>query len=294
MDHPPMPVIYGVFNNIDTVHYIRVGKTFGAATDPRISARLYDSLYFDEMESKVKVFVDRTPYKLELVDDIPKEPGLFHSPDQRLYRFQTQKFYRWSNIEIRVDIQGLPEASGKVYAVEIGRLTTPKKGQQTIYMVPTSPFRVIWSGNPWNEIDVAFEFRKEMHDSTFQSEWVHIENKTYFESAHDNYREMSISYEEFIRETLLQIAPNDSVFQIFFGRISISIHGGDQNMVQYMKYLNGYNDFNIDEFSNIENGFGLMASRATYTLDSLYFDYQSRQALIHENRLKVLKISPWN
>jgi len=119
-----------------------------------------------------------------------------------------------------------------LYAVNIGGLITPKIGQQTIYMVPASPFRVIWSGNPWNEIDVAFEFREQMHDSTYQSEWVHIENINYFESAYDNYREMSISYDEFIRETLLQIAPNDSVLQIFFGCISISIHGGDHNMVQ--------------------------------------------------------------
>lgn len=65
-------------------------------------------------------------------------------------------------------------------------------------------------------------------------------------------------------------------------------------MVNYMKYLNGYNDFNIQDFSNIENGLGLLASRSTFTLDSLHFDYQSRQALMKENRLKVLKISPWN
>ena len=65
-------------------------------------------------------------------------------------------------------------------------------------------------------------------------------------------------------------------------------------MVQYMKYLNGYNDFNIDEFSNIENGIGLLACRNTLIIDSLRFDYQSRQTLINENRLKILKISPWN
>jgi len=64
LEQRPVPVIFGVFNNNDTLHYIKVGKTFGAGTDPRTSAQKYDSLYFEEMESKIQVFVDRTHYKL--------------------------------------------------------------------------------------------------------------------------------------------------------------------------------------------------------------------------------------
>ena len=105
---------------------------------------------------------------------------------------------------------------------------------------------------------------------------------------------MKITYEEFIREVLLQIPRDDMVKQTFLGYISITVLGGDANMVQYKKYLNGYTDFNIQVFSNIENGIGLVASRTSFVRDSLRFDYTTRQTLIKENRLRVLKISKWN
>ncbi len=294
VDHSPLPVIFGVFNKYDTLHYLKVGRSFGAEKDPLVSAQVYDSLFFDERDVTVRITVDGISKKLVLVDNIPKEAGLFHFPGQRLYSFETKPKHGWRRIQLKVTVPGLPIAIGQIDAVDIGVLTTPKKGQKTIYLVPTSPWRVLWSGNPWNEIDVAFEFIEDLGSSMFQSKWVHIQNTNYFDSPHDQYREMKITYDEFIREVLLQIPQNDSVKQIFFGQISISIHGGDDNMVKYMKYLNGYNDFNFQDFSNIENGLGLLASRSTFTLDSLHFDYQSRQALMKENRLKVLKISPWN
>jgi len=294
LDQPPIPVIYGIFNNNDTVHYLKVGKSFGAENDPLVSAQVYDSLFFNDLEVKVQVTVDGRNREIELVEDIPKEAGLFHFPGQRLYRFETDSRNKWRRIQVKVGIPALPTVTGMVNAVNIGAISTPFDGQQYIYLVPSSPWRVIWSGNPWNEIDVAFEFIEDLGDSLFQSKWVHIQNTNYFDSPHDQYREMKITYDEFIREVLLQIPPNDSVEQIFFGNISINIHGGDNNMVEYMKYLNGYNDFNIQGFSNIENGLGLLASRYTFTLDSLHFDYHSRQTLMNENRLKVLKISPWN
>ena len=297
-DHPPKPVIYGIFNKDDTYHYLKVGKSFGAEKDPLISAQVYDSLFFTDLE--VNVYRTRgdtpvsEPYVLEAIDSIPKEAGLFHFPGQRLYRFEANTMRGGNFIRVEVTVPGLPKAIAQVSFVDLATLTTPKKAQQYLYLVPTSPLRVHWLGNAWNEIDVIFEFIEDFGDSRYQSRFVHIQNINYFDSPHDRYREMKITYEEFIKEVLQQIQPNDSVKETFFGHISIIINGGDENMVQYMKYMYGYNDFNTQEFSNIENGVGLLASRSTFTKDSLRFDYETRQTLINENRLKVLKISPRN
>jgi len=294
VDHPPIPVIYGIFNKTDSVHYLKVGRSFGAENDPLASAQVPDSLYFSDLEDRITITVDGGPVKVEIVKDIPKDSGIFHFPGQSLYRFETGFKRSWRNIHLELDVPGLQTVKGRVSAVSIGKMVSPKEAQQYIFLVPGTPFKVIWNGNPWNEIDVGFEFIEEFEDSTFHSKWVYIQNTGYFDSPHDKFREMTITYDEFIREVLLQLPPNDSVRQVFFGNISISIHGGDNNMVQYIKYLNGYNDFNVDGFSNIENGIGLLAGRSTKVWDSLSFDYHTRQALINENRLKVLKISPWN
>ncbi len=297
IDSKAMPVIYGIFDKQDSIHYLKVGRSFGALHDPIESSQVYDSLFFKDME--LEVMMTRggkpvgSPVQIEKVTEIPKDAGIFHFPGQELYRFEGEMTFS-DGLLIKVQVPGLPIAQAEVTLVSMAELSTPKKGQQYIYLVPTSPLRIHWQGNAWNEIDVAFEFIEDMGDSIVRSKWVHIQNVNYFDSPHSKYREMKITYEEFIREVLLQVPPDESVKSIFLGFITLTIHGGDLNMVNYKKYLNGYTDFNVNEFSNIENGIGLVASRTTFSLDSLRFDYKSRQALINENRLKVLKISKWN
>lgn len=295
IDSQAMPVIYGIFDKQDSIHYLKIGRSFGALHDPMESSQVYDSLFFKDMEVEVMMTSSGKPvgYPLELekVNDIPKDAGIFHFPGQVLYRF----YGRLSGgIEVKVQVPGLPTAHAEITLVNMDLLSTPKECQQYIYLVPTSPLRIHWHGNAWNEIDVAFEFIEDMGDSIFRSKWVHIQNTNYFDSPHERYREMKITYDEFIPEVLIQIPPDEAVKAVFLGYITITIHGGDHNMVNYKKYLNGYTDFNVNEFSNIVNGIGLVASRTTFSLDSLRFDYESRQTLINENRLKVLKISKWN
>ncbi|MEA1876600.1 MAG: hypothetical protein U9N86_07025 [Bacteroidota bacterium] len=295
IDSQAIPVIYGIFDKQDSIHYLKVGKSFGALHDPMESSQVYDSLFFRDMEVEVRMTSRGKPvgYPLELekVNGLPKDAGIFHFPGQELYRFYG---YLSEGIEVKVQVPGLPIAWAEVTLVSMAALSTPKRAQQYIYLVPTSPLRIHWYGNAWNEIDVAFEFIEDMGDSIFRSKWVHIQNINYFDSPHDKYREMKITYDEFIPEVLNQIPPDEAVKAVFLGYITITIHGGDLNMVNYKKYLNGYTDFNVNEFSNIENGIGLVASRTTFSLDSLRFDYETRQTLINENRLKVLKISKWN
>ncbi len=298
IDDQPIPVVYGIFSRNDSIHYLKVGRSFGAANDPLESARIYDSLFFKDVEIEVKLknkrSTDSLIMEIEQVTDIPKDAGIFHFPGQKLYRFSHNFISFNGRVLVSIFIPGLPVARANIQMVRLDSITLPKVNQQTIYLIPDNPLRIHWSGNKWNEIDVVFEFIEHMKNSERRSKWVHIQNTNYVTSPHERYREMKITYEEFIREVLQQIPQNDSVKYAFFGNISIIINGGDENMVNYMKYLYGFSDYNVITFSNIENGIGLLASRSTFIRDSLRFDYFTRQFLINENRLKVLKISKWN
>lgn len=290
----PIPVIYGVISRNDSIHYLKVGKSFGAQHNPMESAQIYDSLFFKNMTVEVRSTSTSNLVgdllDVEKVIDIPKDAGIFHSPGQEIYSFGGS----FSQIQVKVIVPGLPVAKAEIRMVAISKLNTPKKAQQYVYLIPNNPLRIQWEGGSWNEIDVSFEFKEHLGDSVYRSRWVHIQNTNSYDSKYERYRELNITYNEFIMSVLKQIEPDDAVKEIFLGYISISIHEGDENMVHYMKYLNGYTDFNVNEFSNIENGLGLLASRSTFNKDSLRFDYETRQTLINERRLKILKISPWN
>ncbi len=288
----PLPVIFGVFDKFDYVHYLKVGKTFQADIDPMSVVNCFDSLYFEEPDVTI-TFTDwrgtQTSLKPFIVSEIPKDNGIFHSPGQLIYRFEKRLRDFSGTLGVTVKIPGLPDATGAVLLIDSASINTPKKGQQYLYLVPDSPLRIQWDGHQWNEIDVAFEFIEETSD-TLRSAMIHIQNTNWFETPTPKYRELSITYEEFIREVLAQLPEDPEVLRRYFGYHSIKINGGDKNMVNYIKFLNGFNDFNDRAFSNIINGIGLLASRSSSMVDSLRFDYKTRQQLLGENRLKKFKL----
>src|SRR5210317_16605 len=116
-DDLPIPVIYGILDNKDTVHYIRIGKTFGAKTDPAVSALVYDSVSFDHVDVSVWITfpwdtIGFYPDVYETVE-VPKDSGFFHNPDQKLYKFIYDFKYPiffMGRVHVRAEIGGLAPA----------------------------------------------------------------------------------------------------------------------------------------------------------------------------------------
>ena len=294
-----MPVIYGIFNNQDTVHYLKVGRTFGADQDPLQSAGVFDSIFFNEMDVSVRLIHSRdtigVSLDLERVENIPKDEGIFSFPGQALYKFNynfpNRKFNRKVRVEVKVP--NLKPARADISMVWINRdsFSTPKFAQQYVYLAETSPLRVHWFGNSWNEVDVNFEFVEDLGQFGTRVKTVKIQNINLSLSPHKLYREMKITYDEFIREVLLQIPKNDSVKKTYLSYVSVGINGGGYHMAQYQKYYDGYNDYDFQGYTNIENGLGIVASRTSILIDSMQFDRDSRRLLFSENRLRVLKLT---
>ena len=223
--------------------------------------------------------------------DIPKEPGIFLHPNQLIYRYQYNFSPTAYNITVR--IPGLEDATTTISVITLDKLNTPKYNQQYIYLIPDNPLRIQWDGNEWNEVDVTFEFLERMTDSIRRKK-VHIQNVNFDLSPYPKYREMTITYEEFVKEVIAQIPIDGDVVKRYLGIISIEIYGGDINMVNYIKFYNGYTDFNVGEYSNIQNGYGLLASRCTFIKDSMEFDYWTTEQLLEEPRLRYLKLYPYH
>lgn len=298
LESDPVPVIFGVFDKNDFVHYLKVGKTFQANIDPAYSAGIMDSLYFKDPEVTITA-KDWRGKKIEItpsiVDNIPKNEGLFNFPEQIIYRFE--QILGGGVIKVSVKVPGLAEAYGEVYLINPPQINTPKLAQQYLYLAPDSPILIQWvisqSPDPypikWYEIDFVFEFIEETSQGR-RPAYVIIQNINLFETPTPKYFELNITYEEFIREVMEQIPDDPGVLRRYFGYHSLSINAGDKNMVNYIKYLHGFTDFNDNEFSNITNGIGLLASRSSSLKDSLQFDYKTRNQLVNENRLKKYRL----
>ena len=89
-----IPVVYGLIDIQDTVHYLRIQRAFiDSATSALVQAALPDSLYYpDILDATVTNDCTGQVYLLERVAGdtigLPKEAGLFARQPNILYRFQ--------------------------------------------------------------------------------------------------------------------------------------------------------------------------------------------------------------
>jgi len=313
----PIPVIYAVFDDHESTHYILISKTFGAEKDPAISGSIQDSLYWENLEVEVGLKEEYSNewiiIKPEKVSGMEKDSGYFLHPYSEYYKFDrvimdtpaSTRFptvYSIDTVSIRVSIPGYEDASCLHKRIDSIRIVSPRYNQQYLLLTPDSPllFNWDWFGDlpdldpniiphAWNEIDVSFEFIEDLGGEV-RSKWVKIQNTLYNESKFEKYRQINITYEEFIREVLLQIENDPKVLSRKLGIIKMHIAGGDTPMKQYMDLYHGHSDYDHLSYSNFENAYGFLATSTQYYKDSMSFDFETRHILYNENRLKKIKL----
>ena len=85
-------VVYGLLNQADSVHYIKINRAFLSTQNSLITAQIPDSSYFQSVEATVKEMINGSVSRTWVLDDTivdNKEPGVFFAPEQKLYYFKT-------------------------------------------------------------------------------------------------------------------------------------------------------------------------------------------------------------
>ncbi len=86
------PVVFGLIDQSDSIHMIRITRTFLGDGDNNEYAQIADSSYFDQVDAKVIELDENgieTNREWQLHDTLitNKETGLFYGPDQKMYTF---------------------------------------------------------------------------------------------------------------------------------------------------------------------------------------------------------------
>ena len=292
------PVVYGIIETFDSIHYIKLGRFFSGNTDPSRSAGIKDSIYLDKVNLKVTlsdssgVSVD-VPVERMLISD--KNPGIFNSGDYEAYLFKRKlvlgeaPFYHlpFEKISIEVKAPGLPVAEAVTSILLPPVIWSPLSAQQFIYLVPDSPMRILWSGSAYNEIHVSFNVIQEYPDYTMVQPF-------YFKKTTDvhfngKYYESLIPYELLVERLLDSLKVRPNLYRTYFGSFRIEILSGNDDFSKFTKQIDGINDFSLIGFNNIANGIGILASKCLVIRDSLSLDLASRLIFAAELRLKRFK-----
>ena len=91
-DGREIPIIYGLLNQADSIHYVKITRAFNGTNNSLEVAQIPDSSYFQNVSVVIEEFSNGVVTRTWNLNDTllqNKEPGVFFNPEQKVYYFKT-------------------------------------------------------------------------------------------------------------------------------------------------------------------------------------------------------------
>ncbi|MCK4662474.1 MAG: DUF4249 family protein [Bacteroidales bacterium] len=303
-----IPVIYCLLNQNDSVHYVRINKSFMGNEDAYVMAAESDSLYFNNIE----VFLERWKnnsrieiISLEITTEIVKDTGIFASDKNIIYKTNEQLF---DDSEYKL-VVNFPNPEDNVYATTeliknfsvqdyFGRNDSIKKplrvGDRS-YIQP-----IVWlEGNFTRAYYITLYFQyfeiapPDTTEYTISWSFPTIVDEEVYDAADNVIRDrmrVYISGDAFFQFIATSIPVKQDIKRLV-GDIEIEFVLASDDFYTYIvthKPSSGISQEN-QFFTNIENGVGIFSSRFNKPIKNIYLDDRSKDSLAMGRFTKMLK-----
>ena len=319
------PYRHGVYEYSSSyTNYIKIGKSFHATYSPGLTAKITDSLYYDEALVKFQYcFMGKVVSEtiLEKTIDIFKDDGFFSSDPNILYK-TIPHIYPARMDTVRLVIE-LPDR-GKIVTAASAKRAPPQLHSPVWRLVPGREIAFYERGGyeiSWYDWGGYYElvmkvnytnhyYNGEQEDrsinyiksliSSREKEWDYmnwyeilagdlITNQGWrIYSNGDVISKMYYPAKHFYKFIGINIEEDANIEFRTFNNIEFSIFNADK---EYYNYIN-YSDTQIDmvqKFTNIKNGIGFFSTIARTVKSGVYLKHQSLDSLANGQYTKHLK-----
>jgi len=307
-DYKETPIVYGLLNQQDAVHYVRIQKGYLIDGNAKIAAGITDSIYYpDVLTVKLVPYLNGnpngTPFTLQRVENTGslKDSGVFAYDPNVLYSFTGNLDpNRTYQLQVTNTSNGYTFSSqrqeGKTFTdagislIQDFQIVTPAVRGQRINIANSTPFKIIWyaAGNA-ALYDVRVRFPYKEYDLTTNALLKDTFTDVYMVKSRDGegINSGSTIFEEFNFTVLLNslksaLNPNNqtqNVYRKFNESRGMTFYfsaGG----IELSKYIliqsaqQGSISSNeaLPPYTNIKGGYGLFSSRYNKQFDSVLID----------------------
>ena len=291
IEHPlaeqSWPVVHCLLDADDSVHYLRLGKTFSGMglnevlQDP-------DTLYY----SDALVFFDffgtgggLLSVQLEPTEELERAPGIFPASPHRLYK-TNYPIPHGRGIAVRIE---LPEINwyvkGTVWVRSQPRFKYPNpEYKKVLDFYEEEHVRIEWNGFP------------KVCETTVRLKYLEI-TENGMDTCHLDWTRYSYNFvllgEEWIDFMLYMIKEDRHVLVRRILGIDILASGGNEQCADYLVYKDWVIDLIDKPYSNLINAHGILASRASGGLYNYLPDQEFIDTLAHSAKTERLKFVEW-
>lgn len=278
-----MPVVYGLLNQNDTIHYIKINKTYLGEGNALVAATIPDSSIYQNLTAEVEEWLlgsyQRT-FQLRDTLLMDREPGTFYSPEHLIYYFRADDLNEDAEYRLKIDVnEGNKTAESSTVMVKDFSYHT---------LVQTPLFTVDFHNGAiyrnyniiWNSAENGTRYEARMMFTYFDvtaTDTVRRDNEwnlgEEFASSDEGGEELTktIGGESFYDFMASQVALNDAndpapggvVLKRMIGDAYITVTVAGEELDTYMEVNEPITGIVSERpsYSNISGGIGLFASR---------------------------------
>jgi hypothetical protein len=304
LDSDSIPVVYAVLNEVDSIHSIRLSKTFLTDVSIHTQGVPGDSLYYRDAEVRLERwfygnFVQEA--RFELTDSINRNSGLFPTAAVPLYQLKRDDLnwrffdgYPGEIFRLIIEIPDQPIVYSEFKLVRPLEMIYPRSNGRSFNMYD---FKVAFTSySNWTEMFIRFHYLNRYQDSTTSeiASWREFHDHADIEKdgLTKEYKVPVEGIPLFYR--IGKVIPEDEkVFNRKFEYAELVFNCLDENIYQYNESkLAAPSDQAGRPYTNVVNGIGIVGSRYTHSI-SFLFDYGSIWQLCNGEFTKHLKFVDW-
>lgn len=170
-DYEEIPIVYGLLNQQETTHYIRIQKGYLIDGNALTAAGIADSIYYtDSLLVQLKALPNGPVFTLQKVDGntlgLPKAPGLFANEPNWLYRANTTLDPSKSYLLEITNIMNGKTIRAETNLVKDFTISVPFKSQKILISSTSTPKIIFYTPTNAGMYDLTLRFPYKEYDAT--------------------------------------------------------------------------------------------------------------------------------
>jgi len=305
---PTIPVVYSLINPDDSIHYIRLSRSFKSEGNAKQSATIADSICFEELTPRIELYTDKGWKYHEMVfqpaSHFDKNDGLFTSDGIQLYECNDRLWkYLLDGTRLVLNIQpenGSRLVSSVITYVEPPRILAPKQGLHTILDFYPQPFLVDFEDPPEfvrYELHLMFEVLNiKVNGDTVKQ----VVDKVYVRNT-ENHNEprshsaigVNIGGDVFLAKIRQDIKEDAEIIYRIPGEMKLVLRTASAEYDYYNDFNRMADDYGGKVTTNIVGGVGVFAFRFEAMVDHLYLGAFTMDSLLYGRFTRHLNFRNW-
>ncbi len=307
-DGKTIPVIYAIINPEDSIHFIRISRSFKGTADASESAQNPDSICYEILTPKIEFFTESgwKYYELKFTPapNSDKEVGYFTNKGLQLYQCETDIsafFIKGTHLVLNISIGNQQRlVSADINYLEPPKIFAPRQGLRTLLEFYALPFEIGFEdplGFARYEAHLLFHIKNIMKNGdtvlqTIDKSFIRNTQNGHIPGDHKNIS-IYVPGDLFLAQVRQDVKDDPNVDYRLPGQIEVILYTGSSEFYDYIDLNKITDDYGGQIVTNIVGGLGVFALKYREKVTNIFLGPITMDSLLRGRFTRRLNFKDW-